>query len=438
MSRALSSLIVPALAITASGTLAGAQMKDADVRLEGGGQHRIMCNAIQLKSFNTAVWGDLTNWTGTPVTAESTKDKPVLIVTWSSYAKSTNSPAMMVAERLYKKYADKGLVVVAAHNPKGFDFAKPIAAELGITFPYAADEQGKFRNSLLVDNDPDFYVVDRTGNLRFADVETSSIERAVEIVVGETAEQAAAVPGQIASAMAALEREKMKMRDVKGVVQPGSPLTVPYTPPPDEAYAKAPWPAVITKTGISQYDTMAERILKDKPAMALSDEGWASAKPVTSGRVVMIYLFDPLDTEIAEVAGKMSRAQSAYARDLVVVANLMKARDDSNQSEEEKQRSLDRRIAASKDYVRQTALNHGLNVVPIQIDNQDLTQIVVPIDSRRHFTLVFLVSTDGKCRWVGSPYWDGFDTVVADFLNADPGVQSRRKAEDLQAKMSGN
>lgn len=438
MSRAPSSLIVAALAVAAWAWPAAAQTPDADVRLEGGGHHRILCNAIQLKSFNTAVWGDLTKWSGTPVTAESTKGKPVLIVTWSSYAKSTNSPAMQLAERLYKKYADKGLVVVAVHNPKGFDFAKDIAQQLGITFPYAADEQGKFRNTLLVDNDPDFYVVDRSGNLRFADVETGSVERAVELVVNETAEQAAAVPGRLAEAIAAEERAKMKIRDVKGVVKPGEPLTVPYTAPADDAYAKANWPAVITKSGFSQYDTFAERILKDKPAITLSDDGWASAKPVMTGRVTLIYLFDPLDTQIAEVAGKMSRLQSAYARDLVVVADLMQARDDGNQSEEQKQKDRDRRVASAKDYVRQTGLNHGLNVVAFQIDNQDLTQIEYPIDSRHHDTLAFMVSTDGKCRWVGSPYWNGFETVVADFLNADPGVQSRRRAEDQQAKMSGN
>ncbi len=438
MSRGPSSLLIAAIAAVSCTLPAAAQLQDAEVHLEGGGTHREKCNALQLKPFNTAVWADLTKWTGTPVTADSTKGKPVLIMTWSSYAKSTNEPAARLTERLHKQFADKGLVVVAVHNPRGFDFAKDVAQQLGITFPYAADEKGKFRDALNADNDPDFYVVDRSGNLRFADVETGSVERAVQIVVNETAEQAAAVPGQLAQAAIAAERDKMKFRDVKGIVQPGAPLTVTYTPPPDDAYAKATWPAVITKTGVSQYDTMAEQIVKDKPAIALSDEGWASAKPVTSGRVILLYLFDPLDTEIAEVAGKMSRVQAAYARDMVVVASIIQVQPDNSLSEEDKQKGLEQRISAAKDYVRQTGLNHGLNVVPIQLNNQNLTEVVYPIDSRHHATLAFMISTDGKCRWIGSPYWPGFDTVVSEFLNADPGVQARRKAEDLQAKMSGN
>jgi hypothetical protein len=435
--RASSSLAI--LAGLAAGSLAFAQPKDADVRLEGSGNHRAMCTAMQLKSFNPALWGDLTKWSGTPVTAELTKDKPVLIVTWTSYAKTTNNAAITLAQRLFKQHGDKGLIVVGVHNPKGFDSAKAIADELGVTFPYAADEQSKFRNSLLTDQDPDFYIIDRAGNLRFSDVETASVERAVDLVLAETPEIAAAVPGNLAKSIAEQEREKLRMRDVKGLVQPGAPLTVPFTPPPDESYARASWPGVVTKTGVSQWDQMAEKIRKDRPVMTLNDEGWASPKPVSTGRVSLIYLFDPLDTEIAQVAAKMSRLQSAHARDLVVVANLRKIRDDgASATEEEKQRTAERRINTAKDYVRQTGLNHGMNVISVQLEGQELNDIVVPVSSRREVTLAFLVSSDGHCRWVGNQYWDGFETVVSEFIDTDPGVRARRKAEDAQAKLSGN
>jgi hypothetical protein len=246
------------------------------------------------------------------------------------------------------------------------------------------------------------------------------------------------VPGNVAQARASAEREKQRIRDVKGVVQPGAPLTVKFTPPPDDAYEKATWPKVIGRTGIGQWDQMAQKIVKDKPAMTLSDEGWASPKPVLSGRATLIYLFDPLDTEIAQVAAKMSRLQSAHARDLVVVASIPKVRDDGSASDAEKQQVQDRRIKMAKDYVQQTGLNHAMNVSPLQLEGQDLSQIVYPVNFRSEVTVAFLVSTDGKCRWVGNQYWDGFETVVNEFINTDPGVQARRKAEDAEAKMFGN
>jgi peroxiredoxin len=438
MSRSRIHVVLALLAGLAAGSASHAQSKDAQIRLEGSGSHRALNTAIQLKPFPTALWKELTNWSGTPVTAESLKDKPVLLVTWTSYAKSTNNPAVLLAQRLHTKHAEKGLVVVGVHNPKGFDTAKPMAEQLKLTFPFAADEKGAFRNGLLVDSDPDFYVIDRAGNLRFADVESSSVEQAVELVLAETPEQAATAPAEHEKTLAAAEREKHRIRSVKGLPQPGSPLTVPFNPPAEEVFERANWPLVITKTGASQFDTMAEKIRKDRPPLPLSDEGWASPKPVATGRVMLVYLFDPLDTQIAGVASKMARLQDAHIRDLVVVANVMKSRDDASATEEEKQRNSERRLNSARDYVRQNSLNHAMNVVPIQVEGINDGTYVVPTNSRQQVTLAFLVSTDGRCRWVGNQYWDGFETVVSSFIEADPGVKARRHAEATAAKLSGN
>jgi hypothetical protein len=435
MNRACLSLIVAATGLLAVPAVF-AQSLDGEVRLEGSGQHRAECDAMQLKPFDPGFWSHLSNWNGTAVAPESTKGKVVLLVTWTSYAKSTNNAAVNLAQRLHAKHADKGLIVAGVHSAAGFDGAKAIAETLGVTFPYAVDSSGKARAAIKADQDPDFFVIDRAGNLRFCDIETSSVERAVEILLAESAEESAGVPANVAKSAAERARDAMKSRGIKGLVQPGAPLTVEFSPPAEEEYTRASWPKVITKTGVHEYDAVAQKIAKDRPSMALNDEGWVTKPMVPTGRVLLIYTYDPLDTQIREVADKMSRLQTAHARDLVVTASLVKMPEDSTLSDQEKKERDERRVEQCRRYARDTALNHGLNTVPLQLDGQDMNQIVIA-ESRNYLTIAFMVSTDGHCRWIGNPYWDGFETWVKDFINADPGVQARRKAEDAQAKAQG-
>lgn len=413
------------------------QTADAEVRLEGSGRHRDAMNAMQLKPFDTSILGHLTRWSGTPVTAETIKDKVLLLVTWTSYAKAANSPAVNLAQRMSDRYGGKGLVVAVIHNPRGFDSASTVASELGLKIPFAADEQGLARAALKVDQDPDFFLVDRAGNMRFADIDTAGVERAVEIAINETVQQAAAVPGAAARAAEERQREMLKSREVRGAVRPGQPLTVPFTPPPEEAYARARWPAVVTKTGVSQFDQVAGRIAKDKPAATMPDEGWLTPKPVPTGRVTLIYQLDPMDSEVSEIPDKMARLQEAFPRDLTVIGTVFESRDDGSLSEEEKAQRKRRRVEAMRELIRQRNLNHAFNAEPFKIGDQGLGDVVIPLASRRHFSIAYLVSTDGRCRWIGNQYWEGFDTVVGDFIEADPGVRARRKAEEAAAKAAG-
>lgn len=419
------------LSMTATGW---AQSLDGEVRLEGSGRHRDACDALQLKPFDANLWSALSDWSGTTVTPEATKGKVVLIMTWTSYAKAANSPAAKLAQRLHERYADRGLVVVGVHNPNEFGRAAAAAQELKLTFPYAADPKpGKFRTALNVDQDPDFYVIDRAGNMRFADIENSSVERAVEIALGETAEQAATVPGIVADKARAEEIERMRIRGVSGVVRPGEPLKVPYTAPPEEAYASAKYPRPNNRTGVGQYDTMVDRIIKERPPLTLNEETWATPKPVSDGRVMLVYTIDVLDEQVKQIASKMASLQRAHARDMVVAGTLLKPGDDSNLTDEEKKKREESRLRAARDFVATSNLNHGLNTSLLGLGS-DTSEIVRVLRMRHEAVTAFLVSTDGKVRWCGNPYWEGFEKNVELFIEADPGVKARRAAEDAAAK----
>jgi hypothetical protein len=273
--------------------------------------------------------------------------------------------------------------------------------------------------------------------MRFADIENSSVERAVEIALGETVEQAAAVPGIVADGIRAAEMEKMRIRGVTGVVKPGLPLTVTFNPPSEEEYDKARWPSVVTKTGVGQYDTMAERIRKERPNLVLNEETWVTPRPVNTGRVTLVYTIDILDEQIKPIATRMSNLQRAYPRDLVVVATQAKAPDESNLTDAEKRERANARQRAARDFVTTSGLNHGFNTTLVGLgDNSEIVSIFA---LRHENTTAFLVSSDGRVRWCGNPYWDGFEKIVDLFIEADPGVKARRAAEAAAARSgSGN
>lgn len=428
------------VALAGAGVLAAsavAQQPAPGVRLEGSGQHRAECDAMQLRPFDSTVWGHLTNWSGAAPTEESVKEKVVLLVTWAGWNKNTFG-AVRVAEQVHKKYASEGLVTVGIHNPRDFASAAEAAGTIGITFPYAADEQGKARSALKVDGDPDFYIIDRAGNMRFADVETSSVEAAVTLLINETAEQAAAVPGAVQAAARTRMVEAARTGDTRGLVRPGEPLTVTFADPPEEAYEAANWPNFVDTTGFNEFDTLAKKLKKEKPTAELPDDGWATAKPVTRGRITVIYMFDPLNADYLSQIPLMNRAQDAWRRDVVVVGMPVPDVEKRNRLQTEEDRAkYDADIQnAAKNLVRTRDINHAIVTLP-QGGLAGIDKWLSIAMSGRELGIVVMLSSDGKIRYYSNPHLEGFRPALDQMVRVDPGVQARRKAEDLKARLEG-
>lgn len=430
-----SSRLSIAAAVAASVALAGtaAAQTDSGVRLEGSGKHRRDADAMQLKPFDHSVWSHLSQWSGEAPTAESTKNKPILIVTWSGWNTLTHR-SVELAQRLHAKHSGDGLVVVGIHNPRDFSSAAAAAEKLGVKFPYAADEQGKARAALNVDNDPDFFLVDRAGNVRFADIETSSVERAVTLVMGETAEQAASVPGAVKDAARQRELDRLKTADTKGLFKPGMALTVEFPDPADEAYQSADWPKMIEKTGYSEFDQMVEKVKKESPTFALPDDGWVTPVPVTRGRITAVYMINPLLADFRGQIPIMNRIQDALARDLVVVAAPLTSDPNtmSSMSEDEKQKKQREELEAFSRLRQTQVVNHAMVATPAFPAGID--KYYYFIESMRERGIVLLLSSDGRVRWIGNPHFDQFRTAVDQMIRVDPGVQARRRAEDIKVK----
>src|SRR5690606_34092120 len=151
--------------------LAGTALAQNVVR-EGAGTRRQQLDDMELKPFPAEAWGHLSQWTGEPV--QPGAGEPALIVTFASwYAPSMTG--VSIAQRMPERDAEQGLKAVAGHDSRGYEDAAEVLEQRKITIPVALDAEGKFRQALKVDQDPDFYIIDRAGRLRYADIDTRSV-----------------------------------------------------------------------------------------------------------------------------------------------------------------------------------------------------------------------------------------------------------------------
>lgn len=59
--------------------------------------------------------------------------------------------------------------------------------EQEIPYPVAIDTNGETVAAFHVDSFPDYYVIDRSGNLRVADLANAELERVIKILLDENA-----------------------------------------------------------------------------------------------------------------------------------------------------------------------------------------------------------------------------------------------------------
>lgn len=88
-------------------------------------------------------------------------------------------------KELSRRYQDQGLVLIAVHSDP--DEAKMDASvkENGLTYLIAQDGEKKMMKAFQGDSFPDYYLIDRQGKVRFADLANGEIDRAVELLLKE-------------------------------------------------------------------------------------------------------------------------------------------------------------------------------------------------------------------------------------------------------------
>lgn len=89
---------------------------------------------------------------------------------------------------LAARYGDQGLVLIGVHTANGGERMATFVKEQGIDYPVAIDRPGKPTvSAFAVDSFPDYYVVDRAGKVRIADLQNGALEATVQALLAEPA-----------------------------------------------------------------------------------------------------------------------------------------------------------------------------------------------------------------------------------------------------------
>ena len=352
------------------------------VKPEGRGAYREKMDAVQGTKFDSAMWRSLNAWMGTaPFTDESTKGKPVCIVTWASW-NNGSTRALQEAQKAADAYGKQGLLVIGVHDRNGWDQAAQVIGSNKITFPVAHDESGEFVKKLGLDAHPDIFFIDRAGNIRFADIMTDSLDAAAKQLTGETAEQAAA-------ATSAPKPEETAAAPKKG----GK-----FVAPPASAYAAAKWPTKNTGR-ISAKDMQG----KPLPGGGLGQEKYLTAKPDREGKVTVIDFWATWCGPCVAAMPELDKLQKEHKDDVVVLGLSSEAESKVSTFLKSKKHEYSQAIDLNG------RLNNAMGV-------QGIPHVVV-------------LSSDGVIRWQGHPMDPGFKGSIKTLLEVDPGVKARRESE---------
>lgn len=101
---------------------------------------------------------------------------------------------------------DQGLVLIGVHTQSQGEKMPAYVKEEGIDFPVAVDTTGATVAAYAVDSYPDYYLIDRAGKLRVADLANGDLDRAVDVLLAEKPAGDASEARASASDPAALAR----------------------------------------------------------------------------------------------------------------------------------------------------------------------------------------------------------------------------------------
>ncbi|GJQ28645.1 MAG: hypothetical protein HBSAPP03_05290 [Phycisphaerae bacterium] len=422
-------LLLSACIAACSFAPAFAQSGDGIIR-EGEGQRRKQLDARELKPFDFSTFAKLSDWkNGSALSAGDAAGKPILILTWTDYVPQSKR-ALALAKRMSERHGPNGLIVVAAHSAEEWTALGKIEQPKDAVFLVAHDKDGEFRKAIASDSDPDFYVIDRAGQLRFADIVTESVEAACEKVVSEATEAAAGENDRLKGLAEAAAIELRRTEALRQGVDLTSMPEVSFEEPSMEVYKAAKWPKPPEDQNARQQVAPGETYdpFADLPKFTIPDTAWFPMKPQGKGRITVCYFWHPDSRFTLSQIDPFEMLQRQLGRDAYVVGILSPLGDNSGQSTLNMKPEF---IAESfRKFVTQKGLRHTFAADPDGSLFEMTKKSYQNLSSGFPIPWGFIVSSDGTMHWWGHLNSAAGRAALDKILAVDPGVIARRKAED--------
>lgn len=424
--------------ISALGLVACASAQD--VRNEGTGSRR---DALDQMIFQPAPTDDLLaagDWIGDKPTAASLSGNPVLVFTFAEWYRPSHTAAML-GKRLKDEHPD--LVIIGVHDSEGWDEAKSFAEKRKLGFSVALDAEGSIRDSFMVDQDPDVFVIDRAGNLRFADITTDSVAAAVGVVAAESSEEARNAESNQAEAMRSARAAQRRAGGINQSVSLDNLPKIPFTAPTAEQYAATDWPK-IDRELLEEASSIEELT----PPFQVPDGEWVNGKPDVEGKIRVAYVWHPDARDVVnDLMVRMEDMHKQQSRDIAVMGFMIPHAENRNSSRNGRGGGLVTdefldipitkeglvRALGSMRFTHSLLANQGSPMPTVggrRGGNRNNSDI---------FGRVIIVSSDGRVRRSVELFqeWGDIQQAIDHLLRVDPGVKARRAAEARYIRGNG-
>lgn len=380
------------------------------------GSDRPALKELETKPLNPDAIASLTDWTHQAVLDEhNTKGKVVLLAV-VSYGHPNSYMTISKLTRLRRDFKDKGIVVAAIHPDFGFDQIQEKIAAGRISIPVARDKDAVFATAMHTDDYPDVYLIDRAGQLRYADIDERDLKNAVQQLSDESPESAIKNAARQAKGLEPETPQTQTPAIPPRATTESTPNhtpdsnTTPDQPTPDQSTDAQPTPtATFSKANPAAYASAqwpkhnsgsikAIDIQGDPLPIPLGSEEWFYNERDISGKVLVLNFWVTWASKSKDSIPILDELYNENQAKLEIICIS------GTESRGKLRKYLEKNPSPlAHMYDRNKTLYEALNI--------------------KKLPHALVISTDGIVRWQGDPNDPKFKDAVTKAVEADPGFE---------------